>query len=414
VVALESEQPDGTKTMLTAKISGLFEVVPLRQSLQMMKSQNLADFRSALANMQILYMNVLYADCEGNSWFVYTGHVPRRNPRFDWSQPVDGNDPATEWLGIHGLDELPQVLNPAAGFIQNCNSTPFAVTDGENPSREKYPTYLVGDANQQTRRALRSLEILRSMSDISFADFQHAAFDTEVYWARHELPKYASELEQLANRDPELAAKVKPYLAHLLAWNACITPDSTAATLCQAWYEQLYGLKYPGEEMLDRYRDKPQAQLAALVQVVERFENLHGSWQIPFGDLYRIQRIPHLGDLTDARFADNGPSLMSLGGHGPMGVVFTQYYTPSLQIPFVISQHKRYGIVGTSYLATWEFRPEGVRGASLIPFGASGNPDSPHYFDQAELLTSRKLKPEIFTKQDVLAGTEYRYHPGEE
>ena len=137
VVALEDESPSGEKTMLTARISGLFEAVPLRQSLQMIKSQNLADFRSALANMQILYMNVLYADCDGNSWFVYTGRVPRRNPEFDWSQPVDGSDPATEWLGIHGLDELPQVLNPAAGFLQNCNSTPFAVTDGENPDARK-------------------------------------------------------------------------------------------------------------------------------------------------------------------------------------------------------------------------------------------------------------------------------------
>jgi penicillin amidase len=414
VVTLESEQPAGTKTMLTAKISGLFDVVPLRQSLQMMNSRNLADFRSSLANMQILYMNVLYADCEGNSWFVYTGHVPRRNPQFNWSLPVDGNDPTTEWLGIHGLDELPQVLNPAAGFIQNCNSTPFAVTDGENPAREKYPTYMIGDAEHQTRRALRSLELLRGMSNTTFEDFQQAAFDTEVYWARHELPQYATALEDLANVDPEIAAKVKPYLAHLLAWDARITPESTAATLCHAWYEQLYGLKYPGEEMLERYREKPQAQLEALVRAAERLERLHGNWQVPYAEVYRIQRIANLGDLTDARFADNAPSLMSLGGHGPMGVIFTQYYTPSLQIPFVISQRKRYGIVGTSYLAAWEFRPEGVRGASLVPFGTSGNPSSPHYFDQAELLSSRKLKPELFTKEDVLSGTEYKYHPGEE
>ena len=256
--------------------------------------------------------------------------------------------------------------------------------------------------------------MLRGMSDISFEDFQQAAFDTEVYWARHELPKYASELEQLSNDDPELAAKVRPYLDHLLAWDARISPDSTAATLCHAWYEQLYGMKYPGEEMLERYRDKPQAQFAALVRAAERLQRLHGTWQVPYAELYRSQRIPQLGDLTDARFADNAPSLTSLGGHGPMGVIFTQYYTPSLQIPCVISQRKRYGIVGTSYLAAWEFRPDGVRGASLVPFGASGDPDSPHYFDQAELLSSRKMKPELFTKQEVLAGAERSYHPGEE
>jgi hypothetical protein len=97
-----------------------------------------------------------------------------------------------------------------------------------------------------------------------------------------------------------------------------------------------------------------------------------------------------------------------------MGVIFTQYYTPSLQIPFVISQHKRYGIVGTSYLAAWEFKPDGVRGASLVPFGTSGDPESLHYFDQAELLSNRQMKPELFSKQQVLGGAIRSYHPGEE
>ncbi len=414
IVALEKETSTGEKTMLAAQISGLFEAVPLRQSLQMIKSRNLADFRSAVANMQILYMNVLYADCDGNSWFVYTGRVPRRNPNFDWSQPVEGSDPATEWLGTHGLDELPQVLNPAAGFLQNCNSTPFAVTDGENPVRENFPRYMASDADNQTRRALRSLELLRGMSEVSFIDWQQAAFDTEVYWARHELPNYALDLQQLSNDNPDLAAKVRPYLDHLLAWDARITADSTAATLCQAWYERLHGLRYPGEELLPRYRDKPAEQLAALMRAAEHLQNLHGTWQVPYGELYRSQRIPNLGDITDARFHDNGPSLISLGGHGPMGVIFTQYYTPSLQIPWVISQRKRYGVVGTSYVAAWEFRPEGVRGASLVPFGMSGDPASPHYFDQAELLSNQKMKPELFTKKEVLAGAERSYHPGDE
>ncbi len=414
IVALEQELPTGEKTMLAARISGLFEAVPLRQSLQMIKARNLADFRTALANMQILYMNLLYADCDGNSWFVYTGHVPRRNPKFDWSQPVEGSDPATEWLGIHGLDELPQVLNPAAGFLQNCNSTPFFVTDGKNPRQECFPPYMVGDADRQTRRSLRSLEILRGMSGVTFDAWQQAPFDTEVYWARHELPKFALDFQQLSNDDPELAAQVRPYLDHLLAWDARITPDSTAAALCHEWYEQLHGTKYPGENLRDRYRDRPAEQLAALVRAAERLQNMHGSWQVPYAEVYRSQRLHNLADLTDSRFQDDAPSLMSLGGHGPMGVIFTNYHTPSLQIPFVISQRKRYGIVGTSYLAAWEFKPEGVRGASLVPFGTSGDLASPHYFDQAELLSNRRLKPELFTKQAVLTGAERSYHPGEE
>ncbi|MCG8448666.1 MAG: penicillin acylase family protein [Pirellulales bacterium] len=408
IVAREDRQ-----TMLAAKISGLFHTVPMRQWLPMIKSQNLAEFRQALSMMQILYMNVIYADVDGNIQYFYTGRVPRRNPTFDWSQPVDGSNPATEWLGFHNLEDLPQVLNPAAGFVQNCNSTPLITSDTDNPQLDDFPSYMIGDRDQYKRRALRSLEILRKMKDVTWEDWRQAAFDTEVYWARHELPKYADHFQVLQQEHPELAKRVEPYWRHLLAWDAQITPQSTAATLCHAWYEQLYGRGYPGEQMRELYTNKPQKQWQSLARAAERLRAMHGSWKVPYGEVYRSQRQPRLVDLVDARFHDNAPSLPSLGGHGPMGVIFTQYYTPSLEIPWVISQRRRYGLVGTSYLAAYEFAPGGVRGASLVPFGTSGDPSSAHYFDQAPLLAEKRLKPELFTKQQVLEGAVRSYHPGE-
>jgi acyl-homoserine-lactone acylase len=120
-----------------------------------------------------------------------------------------------------------------------------------------------------------------------------------------------------------------------------------------------------------------------------------------------------VADLVDVRFNDNGPSLASLGGHGPMGVAFTQYYSPSVAIPLVMTQKRRYAVAGTSYLATWEFGAAGVRGASLVPFGASGDAGSPHYVDQARLLSERRLKPEWFTEQQVTQHAVRSYRPGE-
>lgn len=400
-------------SMLAAKISGIFETIPLKQSLHMMRASNLKEFREALSLMQILYMNVLYGDCDGNIQFVYTGRVPRRNPGYDWSQPVDGSDPSTEWLGFHTLDELPQVANPAAGFLQNCNSTPLITTDGDNPRLEDFPSYMIGDATRYRRRALRSLEILRAMNDVTFEQWQTHAFDTEVYWAKQELPHYAEEFQKLERDAPKLAKRVKPYLNHLLAWDARITADSTAATLCHAWYEQLYGTGYPGEQLLGEYLEQPAKQLEALPRAARRLEAMHGTWQVPYGELYRSQRKDRLADLLKVRFDDNASSLPSLGGHGPMGVMLTQYYTPSLEIPWVISQRRRYGIVGTSYLAAYEFSLQGVRGVSLVPFGTSGDPKSPHYFDQAKLLAEQRFKPELFGKKQVLREAVASYHPGE-
>ncbi len=422
-------------TFLAARISGLFEGVPMRQSMRMFRASNLAEFRAALGEMQLLFMNVLYADCDGNIWYLYNGRVPRRNPQFDWSAPVDGGDPATQWLGFHNLDELPQVLNPAAGFVQNCNSAPWITTDGDNPRPEDYPAYLVGEKYRQVainvvagghegeaaeyaggsyrRRALRSLELLRAMRKVTFATWQASAFDTDVYWARMELPRYAQHLQQLQKSDPELAGRVKPYLEHLLAWNARISTDSTAATLCHAWYEQLYGSGYPGERMRALYLNDPARQLAALPRAADRLQAMHGDWKIPYGNVYRIQRQPFVADLINLRFDDAAPSLPSLGGHGPMGVVFTQYYSPSLNIPWVLTQRRRYALVGTSYLAAYEFMPDRIRGVSLVPLGTSGMPKSPHFFDQAELLSRNKFKQELFTKQEVLQHAVRSYHPGE-
>lgn len=400
--------------MTCAQISGLFEAVPLRQSLRMFKARNLDEFRIALAPMQILFMNLLYADCDGNTWFLYNGRIPRRNPKFDWSQPVDGSDPAAEWLDAHELDELPQTLNPAAGFLQNCNSTPWMVTDGDNPRPEKFPPYMVGDGDIRNRRSLRSLEILRGVNKITFDDWQQLAFDTEVYWARHELPRYAAALQKLESESPQQAARVAPYLEHLLAWDGRITPDSTAATLCHTWYELLYGPGYPGEELRRPFVDNDPAQLKALVRAAETLESLHGNWRVPYSEVYRLQRQPRVADLVDARFDDRGASLPALGGHGPMGVAFTQYYTPSVVVPLVISQRRRYGVAGASYMAAWEFPPAGVHGASLVPFGTSGDPTSTHYEDQSPLLSERRFKPERFTEQQVTQHAVRSYHPGEE
>ncbi len=405
-------RPD-EQTGLAVRISGLFETAPMGIAMKAVRAENLTEFRRAFGSMQGLYMNVLYADRDGNIWYLYNARVPRRDPEIDWSQPVDGSDPALAWQGIHSQDELPQVLNPPAQFLQSCNSTPAITTDGANPDPADFPRYMIGDADQRKRRALRSLEILRGMNGVSFQEFQDAAFDTGVYWADEVLPRYAAEMKAWLAEEPVEAGRVVPYLDHLLAWDRTITADSTAATLCQAWYEKLHGTTYPGEELLEEYRGEPRKQLAALVVAAEGLSALHEDWRVPYGQLFRVQRRPRVGDLHTARFRDTRPSLESLGGHGPMGTVFTTYHTPSIDIPLVISQKRRYGVIGTAYLAAWEFGKDGVRGASAVPFGASGDPKSPHFFDQAELMAQRRMKPELFTEEEVLGGAVRSYHPGE-
>jgi penicillin amidase len=379
----------------------------------MARAANIDQFKAAIGMLQLPIMNILYADCAGNIYYVYGGRVPRRDPSFDWSKPVDGSDPRTEWQDIHTVEELPQVFNPPSGYVQNCNSTPFATTDEGNPDRRAFAPYMIEDKDDDKRRAKRSREILRAMTDVDIEELQTLAFDTTVYWARHEFPKYAQHFEELKATNPVAARRIEPYLAHLLDWDCRVTVDSTQATLCEAWYETLFGTDYPGETLKRRFVDKPALQLEALVHAADRLRSMHGDWRIPYGQIHRIQRRPEVEDVLSVRFADDGPSLPCIGANGAMGVVFTQYYAPSVHIPLVISQKKRYGLVGATYLAVYEFGPDGVRGASLVHFGQSGDPTSPHYFDQAQLLSETRLKPILFTRSEVVAGAVRSYHPGE-
>jgi acyl-homoserine-lactone acylase len=225
------------------------------------------------------------------------------------------------------------------------------------------------------------------------------------------LPKYERELAELRKDDPITAALVKPYLDHLLDWDCRITADSTQATLCTAWYEELFGSNYPGEVMLPEYQGNSPAQFNALVRAAAKLKLQYGDWRVEWGQIHRAQRRENSADLLELPFDDRRPSLPSLGGHGPMGVIFTQYYSPYLDIPFLKQLKNQYGLIGATYMGVFEFGDR-VEGATVLHFGESGDPHSPHFFDQAQLLAAGQFKRELFYWDDVLTGALQAYHPG--
>jgi acyl-homoserine lactone acylase PvdQ len=171
-------------------------------------------------------------------------------------------------------------------------------------------------------------------------------------------------------------------------------------------------MNYPGETLLPQYLKRPELEFQALVTAAGKLKLRHGDWRVTWASLFRVQRRPNMIDLRELPFDDSLPSVPSLAAPGPLGVVFTQYYSPCIKIPFVLTLNKRYGVLGTSYAAVYEFGPK-IRGATLLNYGQSGDPHSPHYFDQAQLLSERRFKPELFDWADVLTGAKTAYHPGQ-
>jgi len=223
-----------------------------------------------------------------------------------------------------------------------------------------------------------------------------------------ELPRYKFWFDELKTSNPDLAERAAPYLHHLLDWDYKGSATSTQTTLCVEWYEQLYGRGYPVEVLKEEYKNSIPARFEALIASADKLTSLFGTWKVPYGEIHRLQRFPDQPGPGTVPFSDDLPSIPQVGVRGPLGVAFTVYDTESTP-----ERKKRYAYVGASYMAVVEFG-ERVRAKSYLHYGQSGDPDSPHFFDQAYLLSNKQFKDAWFYWDDVEAHTVTKYHPGEE
>lgn len=373
---------------LAVRLAKLDEGGWFEQWYGMMKARSLQEWRSSVAQLNVPYMNTMYADRDGNILYIYNHAIPRRSLAYDWSEPVDGTDPGTEWDGYHSLDELPQFLNPESGYLQNTNSDPFLATEGIEVDARDFPVYMLGDETDN-RRAQNSRRVLRQLDNITLEDFAHAVLNTRLIAADEWLEELFAAFEELEREAPQTAAPLAGPIATLRDWNREAEKVSVATTLFALW---------AGSVIPDLVADT-EKWLDSLARIVERLESEWGTWEVPWGEINRIQRPDAAGLLP---FDDALPSLPVAGAPGWLGSVFT------LNGSKADNGKRLYGVHGNSFVKVVEFAPT-VRARSVFVFGQSGDPTSPHYFDQAELYSSKQFKPSWFSRDEVEAHAERTY-----
>jgi acyl-homoserine-lactone acylase len=358
----------------------------------MIRAQTRAEWVAAMALLRVAYMNTMYADADGNIGYIYGSAVPRRNPGIDPSGILDGGDPATEWQGFHALDELPQVWNPPTGWLLNTNSTPFTATTGLSLRREDFPAYMVGPETDNAR-AVSSRRVLTALDAVTFDEFARRVWDSRLSEADRLIPLLRAEWQAMPP-SPERAA-LEPVLERLREWDRTADMTSVETT----WFVLANERRVAAERAGERRTNPHAAGLAEALRL------LHAEWgttEVPWGSLSRHQR-PLPGAPGPPVALDTARASLPVGGStGSLGSVFTFESGP------FGSAAPRLGRGGNSFVKVIAFGPS-LRAAPILNYGQSGDPASPHFFDQAALYAVRQFKPAWFSRAEVEANAVRSY-----
>jgi len=376
----------------------------LRQSYLRSTQSGYEGFREMMDIRTNSSNNTVYADASGNIAYYHGNFVPRRDPAFDFSQPVDGSNPATDWQGLHEVDEIVTLLNPQNGWIQNANSTPFTAAGAFSPRRRDYPVYMAPEA--ENFRGVHATRVLDGVADLTLDGLIELAYDAHLPGFETLIPGLVESYDASEDAPAFLAAPIDV----LRDWDFRVDVNSVAMTLAH-----FYGSRYRDEGErpggLSRMQtinyfgsgSPPAERLRIFADTIAMLEEDFGTWNLPWGAVNRFQRLT--GDIQQPH-DDAAPSLPVGLASGRWGALASY---GARRFP---GTKKLYGTSGNSFVAVVEFG-ERVKAKTLLAGGQSGDPSSPHFDDQVERYLAHDFKDVAYYREDVEARATRRYHPGE-
>jgi acyl-homoserine-lactone acylase len=381
-------------------------VKALMESYLRTKARDYKTYRQTMELKANSSNNTIFADSEGDIAYFHGNFIPRRDTSFDWTKPVNGSDPATEWKGLLAIDETPHLLNPKSGWLYNANNWPWSAAGESSPKKENYPAYV--ETGVESARGLHAIRVLKDKKDFTLDTLMAAAYDSYLPWFEKPLPKLIDAWND-AQDGTRLKVKLGEQVRTLRDWDLRWGVASVPTSLAVFWGEDLrrrYGpeARAAGVAVEDFVLAKVTGDqlLQSLAAASDKLQADFGAWRTPWGSINRFQRLT--ADLVQP-FDDAKPSI-------PVG--FTSSFWGSLAsfgAKSYPNTKKWYGTSGNSFVAVVEFS-ERVHAKAVTAGGESGDPASPHFNDQADRYSTGNLREVYFYRDQLQGHTQREYHPG--
>ena len=388
-------------------------MVGLVQSWQRTKATSFTEYKKVMNLLANTSNNTVYADSEGNIAYWHGNFLPKRNPEFDWTKPVDGSISATEWKGLHPVEESVHVYNPKNGWLQNCNSTPYTCAGENSPKKENYPKYMAPDG--ENFRGINAVKVLSREKKYTIEKVISAGYDTNLAAFEVLVPALIQAMETVKTTDSTYKKLARP-LSILRVWDYHCNEKSVATALAIEWGTRVIpkiqamqgGLLEEEADQVTKTKQYVKTAtadelLTPFLETLTDLETRFGTWEVAWGDINRFQRVS--SDIEQP-YSDALPSI-------PVGFASSTWgMLPSYTGRYFPNTKKRYGVNGNSFVCAVEFGKK-IKAKSLLAGGENGQKGSKHFADQAEMYTKGQFKDVLFYKEDVLKNAERTYHPGE-
>jgi acyl-homoserine-lactone acylase len=377
----------------------------LMQSYSRTKARDYQSYRKTMELQANSSNNTIYADADGTIAYFHGNFIPRRDTRFDWTKPVDGSNPETEWKGLHTVAEIPQLLNPKSGWLYNSNNWPWSAAGPSSPKKEDYPAYV--ENGGETARGLHAVRVLQNKTDFTLDSLLAAAYDSYLTWFDKPLPALIKAWDDAPASNP-LKAKLAEQIELLRRWDHRWAAASAPTSLAVFWGEEIRRRMAGGGRAAAAAADdriataSPDVLLESLAAASDKLQADFGTWKTPWGEINRFQRIT--GDIVHP-FDDAKPSI-------PVGFTSAVWGSLASFGARAYPQTKKwYGTSGNSFVAVVEFGKT-VHARAVSAGGESGHPGNRHFNDQALRYSTGDLRDVYFYRDQLKGHTEREYHPG--